>query len=122
MRIVGTIVVALAACYGPQVPAGAPCNPTAGMAACPIGQLCVLEAGGTFCETTAPLVDAPDVDVTSPDVPPDVITINDTDGDGIANQSDNCPDTPNADQANEDGDRFGDVCDPCPPIADDAPA
>jgi hypothetical protein len=28
----------------------------------------------------------------------------------------------NADQANEDGDAFGDACDPCPPIADTSPA
>src|SRR5262249_40068183 len=27
---------------------------------------------------------------------------------------DNCPKVPNADQGNEDGDKFGDVCDPCP--------
>ena len=42
----------------------------------------------------------------------------DLDGDLVADASDNCPIKMNADQANEDGDRFGDVCDPCPPIAD----
>ena len=35
----------------------------------------------------------------------------DTDGDGVPRVSDNCPDTPNADQADADGDGFGDVCD-----------
>jgi hypothetical protein len=36
----------------------------------------------------------------------------DTDGDGVANESDNCPTTANADQANADGDGLGDACDP----------
>jgi hypothetical protein len=38
----------------------------------------------------------------------------DTDGDGVADADDNCPDDPNADQANADGDALGDVCDACP--------
>ncbi|MGA1709092.1 MAG: M43 family zinc metalloprotease, partial [Phycisphaerales bacterium] len=38
----------------------------------------------------------------------------DGDGDGIPNSSDNCPLTPNADQADGDGDGVGDVCDGCP--------
>ncbi|MBD2859084.1 thrombospondin type 3 repeat-containing protein [Spongiibacter sp. KMU-158] len=36
----------------------------------------------------------------------------DTDGDGIADTLDNCPDDRNADQADTDGDNIGDVCDP----------
>jgi hypothetical protein len=36
----------------------------------------------------------------------------DTDGDGITDASDNCPTVANADQANNDGDSFGDACDP----------
>ena len=40
------------------------------------------------------------------------ITANpDRDNDGINNEADNCPDVANADQANLDGDAFGDVCD-----------
>lgn len=39
---------------------------------------------------------------------------NDRDGDGINDPDDNCPDDPNADQADTDGDGLGDVCDPCP--------
>lgn len=36
----------------------------------------------------------------------------DGDGDGVADASDNCPTTPNANQADQDGDNVGDVCDP----------
>lgn len=39
---------------------------------------------------------------------------NDNDGDGILNADDNCPDTWNDDQADEDRDGVGDVCDPSP--------
>lgn len=35
----------------------------------------------------------------------------DTDGDGVPDVLDNCPDDPNADQLNTDGDLWGDVCD-----------
>jgi hypothetical protein len=45
----------------------------------------------------------------------------DLDCDGIPDGFDNCPTVANADQGNEDGDRFGDVCDPCPPFADADP-
>jgi uncharacterized delta-60 repeat protein len=38
----------------------------------------------------------------------------DSDGDGISDYNDNCPDTPNTDQANTDGDATGDACDSCP--------
>ena len=36
----------------------------------------------------------------------------DTDGDGVTDQQDNCPDVPNPDQADADGDGLGDACDP----------
>ena len=36
----------------------------------------------------------------------------DGDADGIADDEDNCPTNPNADQSNNDGDSMGDVCDP----------
>jgi hypothetical protein len=39
---------------------------------------------------------------------------NDTDGDGVLNADDNCPETANADQTNNDADRLGDACDNCP--------
>ncbi|HUU84736.1 MAG TPA: thrombospondin type 3 repeat-containing protein [Phycisphaerae bacterium] len=38
----------------------------------------------------------------------------DTDGDGVPDGTDNCRFVPNPDQADRDGDTFGDVCDPCP--------
>ena len=38
----------------------------------------------------------------------------DTDGDGVANDADNCPLAWNPDQADADGDGLGDVCDNCP--------
>jgi hypothetical protein len=37
----------------------------------------------------------------------------DADGDGIADDSDNCPQTPNPTQADSDGDGVGDACDVC---------
>jgi len=46
---------------------------------------------------------------------------NDVDGDGVVNADDNCPMVANPTQANEDGDAFGDACDPCPPFADTEP-
>jgi hypothetical protein len=47
--------------------------------------------------------------------------LGDLDCDGVPDGSDNCPTVANPDQGNEDGDRFGDVCDPCPPYADADP-
>ena len=38
----------------------------------------------------------------------------DADGDGVVNNADNCPATPNADQADADGDGAGDACDDTP--------
>ncbi len=38
----------------------------------------------------------------------------DTDSDGICDNEDNCPSTPNANQADIDNDGYGDVCDGCP--------
>jgi hypothetical protein len=47
----------------------------------------------------------------------------DTDGDGVLDDDDNCPLTPNADQADADADGQGDVCDECPvDAANDADA
>ncbi|MFO0872365.1 MAG: M12 family metallo-peptidase [Phycisphaerales bacterium] len=38
----------------------------------------------------------------------------DADGDGVCDSADNCPGTPNANQADSDGDGVGDACDNCP--------
>jgi len=42
---------------------------------------------------------------------------NDRDGDGTANERDNCPDARNADQSDRDMDGRGDLCDACPDAA-----
>jgi hypothetical protein len=41
----------------------------------------------------------------------------DADGDGVVDAADNCPATPNADQADADGDGIGDACDNQAPVA-----
>jgi hypothetical protein len=41
----------------------------------------------------------------------------DTDNDGIANVSDNCPNVANIDQTDSDGDGKGDACDNCPDLS-----
>lgn len=45
---------------------------------------------------------------------PCIPDINDLDQDGVRNSEDNCPNDKNTDQANADGDDWGDVCDNCP--------
>ena len=47
-----------------------------------------------------------------------VIMEGDGDGDGIADETDNCPSVENADQADGDNDGLGDACDPRPNHAD----
>ena len=42
----------------------------------------------------------------------------DSDGDGICDDEDNCPDRVNPAQADADGDGIGDICDPCPFLND----
>jgi hypothetical protein len=47
-----------------------------------------------------------------------VVTLtDDTDGDSIANASDNCPSIYNPDQTNTDGDSLGSACDNCPTVS-----
>ncbi len=43
--------------------------------------------------------------------------VNDPDGDGLINPSDNCPTVANADQADGDGDDVGNVCDNCTAVS-----
>ncbi len=42
------------------------------------------------------------------------VPVSDTDGDGVPDQLDNCPNIANPDQADADGDGIGDVCEVCP--------
>jgi len=43
--------------------------------------------------------------------------VNDIDGDGVPDREDNCPNVPNSDQADSDGNGDGDLCDPFDPNA-----
>ncbi len=101
LRIV--IVLPLVGCFAPAPATGLPCADEAPR--CPDGLVCVQRPPGLeTCEEDAggnpPLV-------------------GDRDGDGIVDRLDNCPDDPNLEQADEDVDGKGDVCDPCPPFAGD---
>lgn len=49
---------------------------------------------------------------------PDGSQSGDLDGDGIADETDNCPDSANPTQYDSDSDGVGDVCDLCPFVAD----
>lgn len=106
------IAVLVAGCYSPHEVPGAPCTPSA--PACPSDETCVTTGAGSFCQAPGPAT--PDAAVDATDAAPDAPST-DRDGDGIPNDVDNCPDVPNPDQADEDGDMLGDVCDPCPPSA-----
>jgi hypothetical protein len=52
--------------------------------------------------------------IDSTHLPDALVPGTDEDGDGIANDVDNCPGIPNTDQLDSDGDHVGDVCDPHP--------
>ncbi|WP_342376083.1 thrombospondin type 3 repeat-containing protein [Myxococcus stipitatus] len=56
------------------------------------------------------------------EAPIDIEKLNrlDTDGDGIPDGEDNCPNKPNSTQADKDGDGFGDICEPQPLRVDTA--
>ncbi|NVB85744.1 MAG: hypothetical protein HOV81_45690 [Kofleriaceae bacterium] len=96
MRALGLAIgLVVAACYSPSY---RDCEITCASGACPSGYVCDLgvcrvEGFSGACGGN---------------------TADDRDGDGVADDRDNCPDTPNANQANEDMDAYGDVCDPCP--------
>jgi len=99
----------LASCFHPSPQPGTLCSERG---TCPDPLICdqgvcVLTPGTGDAATDSPFgVDAP-LDDSNPDV----------DGDGRANDVDNCPTMSNADQHNEDGDARGDVCDLCPHVS-----
>lgn len=105
---------AVAGCYAPILPAGAPCAPAESSQRCPTGLICVTSGSVDVCEPPGTVGIDADIDIDAPAVIPPI----DTDGDGVLDADDNCPSVANADQADEDGDHVGDACDPCPPFAD----
>ncbi len=83
------------------------CNPGAADPAC---------LAGFDCDDTIDLPDDSDLNgnCTGEFKPNKTTTITDTDNDGIADTSDNCPNTANSNQADDDGDGLGNACDSCP--------
>jgi hypothetical protein len=71
------------------------------------------ESGQTACITLDPGVN---------DLTQDAGMCPDNDEDDVCNIADNCPDTANTDQADADGDGYGDVCDPACDLGGDADA
>jgi hypothetical protein len=75
-------------------------------------------------EIDAPTIDAAVIDGATTDTMTvvtdaavDAMTTTDTDGDGVADTTDNCPTVANTNQRDHDGDLHGDVCDRCPHLA-----
>jgi hypothetical protein len=114
--------IALAACFSPQPNAGLPCAPAGSEPRCPSGLVCVDSGGGETCELDAVAGgDAATADARPPDaIPVDGSPTLDSDGDGVVDAIDNCPQQPNPPQYDEDGDNLGDLCDPCPVDVDNA--
>jgi hypothetical protein len=102
------LLVGLAACFRPSPPTEAPCSAVGDK--CPDGQICV---GGT-CRSPDDVAG----DAAAPTDAVDGSPLVDSDGDGLSDADDNCPQLTNANQADEDGDGKGDVCDLCPPVVD----
>jgi thrombospondin type 3 repeat protein len=109
---VGLALAAVAGCYAPILPAGAPCASPESSQRCPTGLVCITSGSIEVCEPPGTV--EIDASVDAPDAAPPL----DSDGDGVLDVDDNCPFVANADQADEDGDHVGDACDPCPPFAD----
>ncbi|MDB4956304.1 MAG: hypothetical protein JWO36_3873 [Myxococcales bacterium] len=108
MRAVFCAVVCLSGCYAP---AYEDCQISCAGNVCPSGLSCVAgmcRSGGASGVCGQGNRDG-GVDAVVRDGSP-----SDVDGDGIPNTSDNCPTKSNANQADEDNDTLGDVCDPCP--------
>src|SRR5262245_21386804 len=108
-------LVLVAACFSPSPPSNVPCAPGGGPEPrCPAGQICVMQGGVEVClppdqvrlndASIDVMIDAPEIDG-SPFI--------DTDMDMVMDDVDNCRLKPNREQYNEDGDAYGDVCDPC---------
>ncbi|HEY5928021.1 MAG TPA: thrombospondin type 3 repeat-containing protein [Kofleriaceae bacterium] len=113
IRIV--VLLGLVACYSPSYK---DCEVTCSSGTCPAGYRC--EQGmcrapgfsGACGQMNGDTLD----DTMMADAMIDGNPNLDSDGDGVMDNVDNCILKANANQANEDGDARGDVCDPCPPF------
>lgn len=115
LRFVSSALMAgVAGCFSPSFPTGAVCAPPGSSSRCPTGLQCVAHDGIETCE-----IDGGGAMPDAPEAEPDAVVEVDTDrdDDGIENSDDNCPDLASADQADEDGDHVGDICDLCPAFA-----
>ena len=111
------LLAALAACYAPSAPSGAPCGPAEAAARCPAGLVCALQGGAEVCVPPGTAggdagIDDADAGI---DGPP-----GDVDNDGVPNATDVCPNKPDPLQYDEEGDGVGDACDPCPVSSNNA--
>jgi hypothetical protein len=107
-----TALLAIAGCYAPTY---SDCEITCVNGTCPSGFECrdnVCRAPGVDQSCSEILADAA-ADGPSVDGDPNA----DTDQDMVNDAIDNCREIKNLDQHDEDGDKLGDVCDPCPPYA-----
>ncbi len=79
--------------------------------------LLVLASCGTCDDKSTTIQCGSDEELVDGECLPIEPDVSDRDDDGVPDADDNCPDTPNADQADTDADGVGDACDDCPEIA-----
>ncbi len=98
------------ACYAPSF-ADCALTCSAGMT-CPDGQAC----DGEFCRGPKATGTCDSIGMIDASMGSEGSSTADTDNDGVTDDVDNCRTIRNMFQDNEDGDEFGDACDPCPPL------
>jgi hypothetical protein len=103
-------------------PSSTVCRSSAGV--CDVAESCTgssttcpadaLAASGTVCRPAANPCDVAEAcSGTSASCPAETAGAADSDGDGVCDSVDTCPNTPDPGQADTDGDGLGDACDPC---------